>query len=145
MLSKEEWEASIERVGVITGCLIRADDKYLLVQEKQQGAYGLWNLPCGHVDKGEDVESAAVREAKEETGYDVVLVEQIALYHETAAQSVKHIFSANIAGGELTPQEGEILDVKWLTFDEIKSIQDNGKIRAPWVWDVVQKDHLATT
>jgi ADP-ribose pyrophosphatase YjhB (NUDIX family) len=141
-ITQEEWEASIERVGVVAGCLIKKDTQYLLVQEKQPRAYGLWNLPAGHVDKGEELEHAAIREAKEETGLDVRLIEEIALYHEATKKTVKHIYSAEIIGGELTPQEDEILDVKWLTFDEVKAINEDGKLRAPWIWDIIQKDHL---
>jgi ADP-ribose pyrophosphatase YjhB (NUDIX family) len=142
-MSQEEWEASIVRVGVVAACLVRKDDKYLLVQEKQPKAYGLWNLPAGHVDTGESVEVAAIREVKEETGYNVQLVKEVALYHETAPQTVKHVFTADIIDGELAPQEDEILAVRWLTFDEIKQINEDGKLRALWVWDVIQKDYLA--
>lgn len=140
-LSQAEWEASIERVGVVVGCLLKQDGKYLLVQENQPSARGLWNLPAGHVDKNEELEVAAIRETKEETGLEVQLIEQVGLYHEKAAKSVKHVFSAEIIGGELKSQEGEILDVKWLTFDEITQLNDDHKIRAPWVWDSVQKDY----
>lgn len=130
-----------ETAGVVVGCLLKRTDKYLLVQESQPQAYGLWNLPAGHVDKGETLEVAVVREVKEESGYDVKLIEEIALIHETAPQSVKHIYSAEITGGELTPQEGEILDAKWLTFEEIKELNQNNKLRKPWVWSVIEKDH----
>jgi 8-oxo-dGTP pyrophosphatase MutT (NUDIX family) len=138
-MNQAEWEKSVEWVGVVAGCLIRKDNKYLLVQEKQPKAYGLWNLPGGHVDKGEDIEAAALREAKEESGYDVELVDEIAIYHESTGRPVKHIFSAKIVGGKLLPQPEEILDVKWLTFDEIRDLQKNGKIRAPWIWDLINK------
>lgn len=142
-MNKEEWEASIERVGVVVGCLIKNDDQYLLVQENQESARGLWNLPAGHVDKGESLEEAALRETKEETGFDVRLIAHLALYHEAASKSVKHVYSAEVTGGELKPQEGEILQVKWLTFEEIQSIQDEGLIRAPWVWDTIHNNHAA--
>lgn len=140
-LPQAEWEASIERVGVVVGCLLKQDGKYLLVQENQPSARGLWNLPAGHVDKNEELEAAAIRETKEETGLEVQLIEQVGLYHEKAAKSVKHVFSAEIIGGELKSQEDEILDVKWLTFDEITRLNDDHKIRAPWVWASIQKDY----
>lgn len=143
-MNQLEWEASIERAAVVSACLIKKDSKYLLVQEAQPKAYGLWNLPAGHVDKGEKIREAAVRETKEETGYDVQLIKEITILHEEATNAVKHIFSANIIGGEISFKNDEILDVKWLTFEEVKMINDNGKIRRPWVWDIIKKDHLDT-
>jgi 8-oxo-dGTP diphosphatase len=141
-MNQQEWEESIERAAVVAACLIKRDDKYLLVQESQPKAYGLWNLPAGHVDKGEKLRDAAVREAKEETGYDVQLINEIAILHEESTNAVKHIFSAEIISGEISFNADEILDVKWLNFDEVKTINDNGKIRRPWVWDIISKDHL---
>jgi 8-oxo-dGTP pyrophosphatase MutT (NUDIX family) len=143
-MNQLEWEASIERAAVVSACLIKKDDKYLLVQESLPKIYGLWNLPAGHVDKGEEIRTAAIREAREETGYDVRLVKEVALLHKEATSAVKHIFSADIIGGEISFEPDEILDVKWLTFKEVKAINDDGKIRRPWVWDIIQKDHFGT-
>jgi len=140
-MNQIEWEATIERAAVVAACLIKKDDKYLLVQEAQPKAYGLWNLPAGHVDKGETIRDAAIREAKEETGYDVSLLKEVAVLHEEAISAVKHVFSADVTGGEILLKNDEILDVKWLTFEEIKTINSNDKIRRPWVWDIIQKDY----
>jgi 8-oxo-dGTP pyrophosphatase MutT (NUDIX family) len=143
-MNQLEFEALIERAAVVAACLIKKDGKYLLVQESQPKAYGLWNLPAGHVDKGEKISEAAIREAKEETGYDVRLIKEITILHEEATNAVKHIFSADIIGGEISFKNDEILDVKWLTFDEVKMIDDDNKIRRPWVWDIIKNDHLST-
>ena len=137
-MSQAEWEASIQRVGVVVGSLVKRGNKYLLVKENPNGDV-VYNLPAGHVDKAEQLEKAAVREAKEETGYDIRLVEQIALYHESAPQSVKHIYLAEIIGGEELAQEGEILEVVWHSFDEIIELEKTGQMRAPWVFDVISK------
>lgn len=125
-------------IHIVAGCLIRQDDKYLLVQEKQPKAYGLWNLPAGHVDEGETIEVAAVREAYEETGYHVTLTNQIRIEHAAATKPVLHAFAATITGGELKPDPNELLDAQWLTRDEIKTLQDQGQIRDGWAWRVVE-------
>jgi ADP-ribose pyrophosphatase YjhB (NUDIX family) len=135
-MSQSEWEKIIQRIGVVVGVLVKQDDKYLLVKENPDGRV-VYNLPAGHVDKGEQLEVAAVREAKEETGYDVRLINQIGLYHESAPQSVKHVYAAEIIGGEEKAQEGEILEVVWLTFDELAVLEEAGQMRAPWVFDVI--------
>lgn len=137
-MSQPEWETSIQKVGVVVGSLVKRDGKYLLVKENPEGRE-VYNLPAGHVDKDEQLEAAAVREAKEETGYDVRLIEQIALYHESAPQSVKHVYLAEIIGGEEKAQEGEILEVVWCSFEDVSILEQAGKIRAPWVFDVISK------
>ena len=138
-MAQEEWEASVQWVGVVAGCVIEHDGKYLLVQEKQQKAYGLWNLPAGYVDKGEDIESAAIREAKEETGLEVKLAGEIGVWHEDVKRPVKHAFRAIVVGGDLLAQEDEILDIAWLTYDEIIELDRAGKLRAPWVAEAISK------
>jgi len=55
-------------VGVAV--IIYRNNRILLV--KRLGSYAeMWCIPCGHVEWGEDVRSAAIREIKEETGLDV--------------------------------------------------------------------------
>lgn len=138
-MSQADWEASVAWVGIVSGNVIKQDGKYLMVQEKQEKAYGLWNLPAGFVDKGETIEQAAIREAKEETGYTVELLHEVLVAHESATNPVKHAFLAKVTGGELTVDNDEIMDVKWLTFSEIEALNNKQKIRAAWVWDAINK------
>lgn len=125
------------RVGVVAGCVIRQDGMFLLVQEKNPKVYGLWNVPAGHVDEGETIEEAAVREAKEETGFEVTLDHEVGVHHGSATESVLHIFAANITGGELAIDPSEVLDAQWFTYDEIESLHEQQKLRAPWVFTVI--------
>lgn len=138
-MTQEEWQQSVTWIGIVAGCVIKKDGKYLLVQEKQPKVYGLWNLPAGYVDKDEEIEHAAIREAQEESGYDVELDGLIGLYHDTTKEPLKHIFKAHIIGGELNIPEDEILDAKWLTYDEVKHLQDDGKLRARFIFDTISR------
>lgn len=140
MLSKEEWEASIAWCKVAVGCVVRRQDgKYLMVQEAQPHVYGLWNIPAGHVDKGESIEQAAVREAKEEFGYDVKLGRKIDIYQETIESPVRHAFVATITGGQLKAQPGEILDADWFSYGQITDMHDAGKLRVEWIYDAISR------
>lgn len=139
-MNQKEWEDSIAWSKVVAGCVVRNEEgRYLLVQEKQQKVYGLWNLPAGHVDKGEEIEVAAIREVKEETGYDVELGAKIGIYHETTESPVRHAFIGHITGGELKIQQNEILDVDWFTFEEITIMKNEGKLRVEWIYDAMSR------
>lgn len=92
-------------------------------------AYGKWNLPAGKVDEGETLEEAAIREAREECGYEVELQRRLVVIHTEANRPVLHAFSAAIVGGELNIPEDEILDAKWFTATEVRSMESD--IRTP--------------
>lgn len=114
---------------------------YLLVQEAQEKARGLWNLPAGHVDEGETTEEAAVREANEETGYQVRLMQDQPVCVDGDNDIMKYAYHAEAIGGELRIPQDELLDAKWLSYAAIKSLYDKGKLRAPWVINSIDAIH----
>ena len=111
-------------VRVVCGVVIEKDGKYLLVQEKQPKAYGLWNLSAGHVDEGESLEQAAVREAKEEVGFDIELIDHLLTMHSSIDRPVLHAYSCKLIGGELAFPPDEILDAQWFSYDDIIAMKD---------------------
>lgn len=116
---------------IVAGVVLEQSGKYLLVQEKKPSAYGLWNLPAGRVDKGHTIEQTAIKEAKEETGFDVQLGKELLVAHEDVNSAVKHSFSAKIISGELRFPEDEILDARWFSLSEVEAMKD--KLRSEWV------------
>jgi ADP-ribose pyrophosphatase YjhB (NUDIX family) len=79
-----------------------SENKILLVKERGDG----WTLPGGWVDPGESPSEAAVRETREESGFDVKAVRLMAIYdrdrqgHPPCPFHVyKLIFLCNLAGG----------------------------------------------
>lgn len=126
---------------IICGVVLERDGAYLLVQERQPKAYGLWNLPAGKVDEGETLEQAAAREASEETGFDVALKQHLYVLHPEAHRPVMHAFAADITGGELHIPQEELLDAQWFTFDQIQAMQD--KLRnAEYVLGAIRASQL---
>lgn len=124
----------------VAGVIIRNDaGYYLLVQEKQAKAYGLWNMPAGHVDPGETLQQAAIREALEETGYTVELLsdESIIIDSDTEANRLKYSFVARITGGKLTLQPDEILGAGWFSATQVQSLADQAMLRSPWTLKTV--------
>ncbi len=60
--------------------IIETNNRIVLIDRKNP-PHG-WAIPGGFVDYGESVESAAIREAKEETSLDVTLIEQFHTFSE---------------------------------------------------------------
>lgn len=111
---------------IIVGGVIKKDNKYLLVQEAQEKCRGKWNIPAGHLDPNESVFEGAKREIFEESGLEVELT-GIALIGNRVMEDdelLGLVFSTEITGGEIKINPGEILDIKWFTYDEILNMKD---------------------
>jgi len=72
--------------------LIDQPDRPIVLIERLNPPYG-WALPGGFIDYGESAEVAAVREAKEETGLEVRLLEQFHVYSSPDRDPRKHTLS----------------------------------------------------
>lgn len=67
-------------------------DRPIVLIKRRNPPHG-WAFPGGFVDMGETTEQAAVREAKEETGLDVVLVMLLGCYSDPARDPRGHTAS----------------------------------------------------
>jgi len=65
--------------------------------------FDVWVLPGGGIDPGETNEAAAVREAKEESGYQIEIVQKLAEFSPINRLSQQtHIYEGRVIGGEAT-------------------------------------------
>ncbi|MGE3843255.1 MAG: NUDIX hydrolase, partial [Vicinamibacterales bacterium] len=94
------------------------DNRIMLVQRAIEPGYGCWVFPGGYVDRGEPLERAAVREAKEESGIDVRLDGLIDLYCYPGRTPVVIVYAASAIGGSIK-LDNESLDGRWFSRSEI--------------------------
>ena len=80
------------RIPLLTVDIIIEIDGAIVLIERKNIPHG-WALPGGFVEYGESVESAAVREAKEETSLDVTLTEQFYTYSDPRRDARHHTVS----------------------------------------------------
>ena len=128
--------------------IVEKDGKFLLVEERRlinaQGEFGIvYNQPAGHVDEGESIMAAAIRETLEETRWQVKLKHLVGIYIFTApANGItyhRYCFAAEAIMHQVGSQlDDGILDAKWLSWDEIQHL-DN--LRSPLVKRCI-KDHI---
>lgn len=109
-------------VDIIIELVDRPRPSIILI-ERLNPPYG-WAIPGGFVDYGESVEAAARREAQEETGVAVELIEQFQVYSDPNRDPRQHTLSIvflAIAKGE--PQAGD--DAKHLGVFELWQLPTN--------------------
>ena len=79
----------------------------IVLIERRHPPYG-WALPGGFVDRGESLEQAAAREAEEETGLRVSLVDLLGCYSDPNRDPRGHTVSAvYVARADGTPQAAD--------------------------------------
>ncbi|MCD4533377.1 NUDIX domain-containing protein [Nocardioides sp. cx-169] len=100
-----------------------------------EGEEKRWTLPGGGVDLEEQAAAGAVREVREETGYDVELgallgvdsyvipVERRIADTDRPMKAVRVVYEARIVGGELTPEvDGSTDEARWIPLAEVAGL-----------------------
>lgn len=94
--------------GVGVAALVEDEAGRILMIRRGPGATqsGLWAIPAGYVDYGEDVREAAARELLEETGLEVEIGEPVFVasnFHDPAKLTVGIWLRGTVVGGRLAP------------------------------------------
>ncbi len=126
---------------VTVAVVVERDGRFLLVEEVTDRAIAVYNQPAGHVEQGETLAQAAIREALEETGWEVALTAFLGLYvytppHNPDLTYYRACFLADaVTHFPDRPLDDGILQAVWLTLDEIAG---SDRLRSPLVLTCVQ-------
>ncbi len=126
---------------VTVAAVIEEDARFLLVEEQIEGKT-VFNQPAGHLEQGESLTDAIVREVLEETTrpFQAKALLGAWLYQLTGKPHsyLRFCFCGNV--GEPVPGHSldrDIITTHWLTLEEIQ--QQEGSLRSPMVLQCIQE------
>lgn len=126
-------EAALPRITVAS--VVPDGDRFLFVEEHVRGHLVI-NQPAGHLEPGEQLTQAAVRETLEETGWHIELTGLLAVYHWHDPPDRKPVLRFTFTGRPLghdaaRPLDRGIVRALWLTADELDHLDSS--LRSPLV------------
>lgn len=127
--------AEIWRPHVTVACVVADGERYLMVEEEVNGRL-VYNQPAGHLDDGESLTAAALRETLEETGWTVELRHLIGVHQWRSTEHGDAVVRFSFAARALShdpdrPLDTDIRRALWLTRTEIAALGD--RLRSPMI------------
>lgn len=128
MAEPERWKPNVTVAAVI-----EQDGRFLVVEEETSDGLRL-NTPAGHLDPGESLVEAVVREVLEETACRFAPTHLVGIYLASAAPGGTTYLRFAFAGSVGEPEPGRALDdgilrTLWLTPAEIEA--ERARHRSP--------------
>ncbi len=101
------------------------NNEFILIKRKNNPDKDCWALPGGFIDYGETVESAAIREAKEETSIDIELIKLFNVYSKPDRDPRGHTITiVYLAIGDFNQMKfnDDAKDINTFSFKDLESI-----------------------
>jgi 8-oxo-dGTP diphosphatase len=121
------------RVPCAGAVVTRDDGRILVIRRGREPSRGLWSIPGGRVEDGEDFAAAAAREAREETGLTVTVGAALGRVSLPAGDDEYDVtdFAATVVGDPDTAVAGDdATDVRWVTRTELDSLETSPGLAA---------------
>ena len=124
---------------VTVATVVVRDGRLLCVEERSNGQLVI-NQPAGHLEPDESLVDAAVRETREETGWNVRITHLVGAYQWKAEAGRRHYLRFAFAAEAVDQIPGHALDegivrALWLTPGELQDLAP--RHRSPLVWRTV--------
>ena len=103
-----------ENPRIVTGSVATRDGRILLCRRAIEPRKGYWTLPAGFMEKGESVEEAARREAREEAMAELEIDRVLAIYTVERIAQVQIMFRAKLVSDVAAgPESEEVALFEW--------------------------------
>lgn len=90
------------------GALVEQDGKVILIKRGIEPGKGQWCFPSGFMEYDETPQQAAIREFKEETGFDIAITALVDVFYYDAdfrGAGILILYRGRISGGAPTPMD----------------------------------------
>jgi 8-oxo-dGTP pyrophosphatase MutT (NUDIX family) len=133
-----------QNVDITVAALIESDGRYLLVEERAGGRV-VFNQPAGHLEPGESLTEAVIRETLEETGFRFEPTAVLGLYQWCSDAEELTFLRVAFCGLASAPIGKPVLDdviiaTHWLSRNQI--LARESRLRSPMVLSCID-DHAA--
>ena len=129
---------------VTVAAICEINGQFLLVEELSKSSNEIvFNQPAGHLEKGESIIEAVIRETREETCRHFTPDAIIGLYRlelDSGKTYIRYTFSGSISDtDDSLTLDPDILKTHWLNIDQIRS---HSSLRSPLVLNCID-DYLS--
>jgi 8-oxo-dGTP diphosphatase len=103
---------------LVACAIVEMDNRIVLLRRSIEPQKGKWVIPGGYVDRGEEVEAAALRETEEECGLRIRINHLLGIYSYTGRLAAVAVYVADYVSGSLIAGE-EALEARLYSPEEI--------------------------
>jgi len=138
-----------ERLPVSVSSAVFIEDKQgrlLLLQQAAKRKGHRWGPPAGGIEPHEDPITTALRETREEIDVGIELINLVGIYtvdRGNNATGIGFVFRGKITSGKITPSQGEIMNFKFFSPQEIERLIKSGMLYKPEYNLTSIRDYLA--
>lgn len=133
-----DWQPHVTVATVVV-----QDGRYLIVEERDKSSGELvFNQPAGHLEAGESLQQAALRETLEETAWEIELRGLLGIALYTAPGNGVTYYRTTFLARPLrqlpnAPLDPDIHAVHWLDYEAIRN--NSARMRSPLVLKAIEQ------